>query len=736
MTKAAQRTRPHTLVIVFTAIGALLAMYSVFHYVSAPVDLKAKMKASGGKSLVKKNANPHEHGHLLSESVKTTKPVDPHYHLTGSFVQFDDAPKVGFFGDLSERAKLGLLPGVSDRSYSRWFPELFSSVGGRQTEDGAFGGCTAPVQTEDGRSLGRHPSRRMKGIAKSLFNPDFKSLDDLADTLLISTNPRSGATAPGGRSGERGNQSQVVFRTPFNDLIPRDMLLNEFYRIRSLASEAERTAALQELKAKRPPHNPWVEARSLVARYQSDPAANWKKDSIVHYLSSVYATGSTMCTRFAQTKAAVKEEMRRANMEFLTALLSATGPKGKEALQRSGVSDTVLTALFSPTDSEKVDNAPGVALGEQGALLSKVRVWDPSCTMQRLTALTDDVKKTAGEKAVATLLMNRPTLLCVVSTFFRKLRLAILQHQLWGYQCDEFLIFVTDGHKRFDRRAKEKLEAELSTLDVPLDISRIVFLKPTFGQQDEAEEVRLLNAQDDSLLWEEASLGGRVNQWQSHREIISFLTSWHMTTQFDYFYFGYEDTYLIPENLYRLLTVEPEYWILNQMGTPLYLGNRMLVPDTKVPFASGAGGYVLNAHALKLRQELLNHDACYPTAVSLNDDVLLAKCFQVLGVEVKDTSDELGEDRFSAISVEWLIRTSNTPQSSWWYPSYRPRGMPSGFSAANMFAGAFTTPAQAATMAVARSIQSISSSAITFSYVASPQKAIWLHRRLFGSLLP
>ncbi|CUG05490.1 membrane-associated protein, putative [Bodo saltans] len=334
-------------------------------------------------------------------------------------------------------------------------------------------------------------------------------------------------------------------------------------------------------------------------------------------------------------------------------------------------------------------------------LLGKVKIWDPVRVQSEMDAAAadnaaaqsvihaDDGHITPRE-AESMEVLFRPTLLCVVMTTFGDgLKLAMLQFILWGDQCDDFAIVVASANSQ----GQEKLQKAFP------DLQRISRIRP-----DRLIHVRMTS--DDV----------KRNLWHQFQLTLVALDDWpSVDTSFQYFYFATEDTFMVPENMYDML-MQQEFFTLHAANTPLLLGNVMFEPAEKVAYASSGPGIVLNNVAFRVAMALTPNDACRAKLVSNAWDVLLAKCLSTVGIVAKDTTDELGEDRFHVLSLHWmLLAPTLTPQrddgaEKWWYDEQRPR---------DDRAAKMDNPFRA-----------LSSATIAFNKINTPEKALWMHMQL------
>jgi hypothetical protein len=242
-------------------------------------------------------------------------------------------------------------------------------------------------------------------------------------------------------------------------------------------------------------------------------------------------------------------------------------------------------------------------------------------------------------------------ILCAAYTHDKKHDAVLLMRRSWGKRCDRHIIFTNNAD---DPTLKE----------VPPE--DIVKLSPRGGES-------------------------YYNMWQKTREAFLYLSAQPWVHDFEYFFFGGDDAFLVPENLRKLL-LNPEVAFMHESGAPLFIGYRQRIrqydsknralpikdEDTVTAFLSGAG-YVMNAAALQLAGVLVRHSPhCSPDLHASHEDVYLANCLRFAGVDSSDTRDHFGEDRFIILSNAHMMYQAENQDYSWWWRDYRDRQMPMG----------------------------------------------------------
>ena len=341
-------------------------------------------------------------------------------------------------------------------------------------------------------------------------------------------------------------------------------------------------------------------------------------------------------------------------------------------------------------DVHQSSPTPASWLSLERTLLQRVRVWHPLATPLSNMALLQAA--------------FRPGVACISITTRGGLLMALLQHRLWGYQCDDFVIlFSTPGGSKGENIVYSA--EELAAI--------------------EASGVHRHHLAPLELVYNYTNVPQVNLGWQRMVEVMEWIEYWPESHRYSHFYFVNEDVFALPENLYALLS-KPEYYGLNAAGKPLFLGNRMIADTSsynpaldsythrRVPFIHTGAGFVLNQPARKLLYFALQGGHCGDNILTSNIDLLLAEC---LGLHAKvppmDTADELGEDRFHPLPLQKLIQTvrADSPTDLSWYATQKPKSLSPHFK---------KDP-----------IRLVSSTSIAFGAVSTPERAIWLYRALY-----
>jgi len=182
------------------------------------------------------------------------------------------------------------------------------------------------------------------------------------------------------------------------------------------------------------------------------------------------------------------------------------------------------------------------------------------------------------------------------------------------------------------------------------------------------------------------------NIWQKVRSIWLLVYQRHYE-EFDWFYIGGDDLYVVVENLRVFLhsrnitdaatslpNKEEKGGISGGVGVgglphqrPLFLGRRFAQggnPNTM--FNSGGAGYLLNKASLKLlASNALDNPLCQPHLHGFWEDVQVASCLKkTAGVLPFDTRDYQGRERFHPFTPGSHLTYRISPKNPDWYAKY------------------------------------------------------------------
>jgi len=130
------------------------------------------------------------------------------------------------------------------------------------------------------------------------------------------------------------------------------------------------------------------------------------------------------------------------------------------------------------------------------------------------------------------------------------------------------------------------------------------------------------------------------NMWQKVRSIWKFVHK-HYVNDFDFFYLGGDDLFVIPENLRAYLSTLPP-------NEKHFVGRRFKGYGRDNYFNSGGAGYALSKQTLlEFRSVMDDSTACSAGRETAMEDVMIAKCLRVkLNIPLTDTRDSQQRERF------------------------------------------------------------------------------------------
>ena len=133
-------------------------------------------------------------------------------------------------------------------------------------------------------------------------------------------------------------------------------------------------------------------------------------------------------------------------------------------------------------------------------------------------------------------------------------------------------------------------------------------------------------------------------QWQKVRSIWRFVGT-HYLQDFDFFFQGGEDLYVLPQNLRSVLADQIE-----DPTTQDFFGGRRFRwgANSDVFFNSGGAGYALSQATLRKFVETgLDHPKCFHNKHSSMEDVFIARCLKdAFNIGIVDTRDDEQRERF------------------------------------------------------------------------------------------
>ena len=157
------------------------------------------------------------------------------------------------------------------------------------------------------------------------------------------------------------------------------------------------------------------------------------------------------------------------------------------------------------------------------------------------------------------------------------------------------------------------------------------------------------------------------NMWQKVRSIWRFVGE-HYANDFDFFFLGGDDLFVLPQNLRSYVAT---------LGSPdelIFAGRRFKGYGPDNYFNSGGAGYTLSRGTLKLfAKDGLNDPRCAPKATTSMEDVMIAQCLRrAFGIGLTDTRDAQGRERFHPFSpgTHFHWTPPKPGQASDWYQVY------------------------------------------------------------------
>ncbi|CAD7086041.1 unnamed protein product [Hermetia illucens] len=151
---------------------------------------------------------------------------------------------------------------------------------------------------------------------------------------------------------------------------------------------------------------------------------------------------------------------------------------------------------------------------------------------------------------------------------------------------------------------------------------------------------------------------GRKNLWLKTRDAFKYVYD-HYLNDADWFLKADDDTYVIVENLRYMLST-------HKTETPIYFGFKYNT-YMKQGYMAGGSGYALSREAVRrfVEEGLTKNDTCQKFKFA--EDVWIGKCLEELNVIAGDSRDELGRERFSALSLDRLWWSKKSEK---WFQKY------------------------------------------------------------------
>jgi glycoprotein-N-acetylgalactosamine 3-beta-galactosyltransferase len=140
--------------------------------------------------------------------------------------------------------------------------------------------------------------------------------------------------------------------------------------------------------------------------------------------------------------------------------------------------------------------------------------------------------------------------------------------------------------------------------------------------------------------------------WQKIRSILKFVGT-HYLDDFDFFFQGGDDMFVIPQNLKRYLQQLMDHNNKTQDDN-FFVGRRF--KSHLGAFNTGGAGYALSRGTLRTYiNEGWNHTNCFPAKRTSMEDVMISQCLLlVFGIGLTDTRDQELRERFHHLHPEHL----------------------------------------------------------------------------------
>ena len=158
---------------------------------------------------------------------------------------------------------------------------------------------------------------------------------------------------------------------------------------------------------------------------------------------------------------------------------------------------------------------------------------------------------------------------------------------------------------------------------------------------------------------------GRDYLWGKTRAAFKYIYKNHLD-EADWFLKADDDTYVIMENLRRLLS---HY----NSSSPIHFGRRFR-PYAPEGYMSGGAGYVLSREAVRrfVKDALQNPYKCRMDSVGA-EDLEMGMCLYHVGVSAGESRDSIGRETFHPFIPEHHLIPGLIPRDNWfwsysWYP--------------------------------------------------------------------
>ncbi|CAH8540404.1 unnamed protein product [Schistosoma mattheei] len=210
--------------------------------------------------------------------------------------------------------------------------------------------------------------------------------------------------------------------------------------------------------------------------------------------------------------------------------------------------------------------------------------------------------------------------------------------------------------------------------------SKAVHVKATWAGR--CNNYLFISSETDSHLPSIAVINteGRNLLWNKTAGAIKYMAK-HYANDYDYFMKADDDSYVIVENLRKILHKE-------NPDKPFIMGRRFK-PFVKQGYMSGGGGYVLSrAGLLNIANGLENNAVCQSNKYAFAEDVKLGSCAEATNVSVIDSLDAEGRECFHPFSPSHML-TKDTNGYPEWYLKYNYHRIDTGFDCCSDYAVSF-----------------------------------------------
>ena len=243
--------------------------------------------------------------------------------------------------------------------------------------------------------------------------------------------------------------------------------------------------------------------------------------------------------------------------------------------------------------------------------------------MNHIVLATDSYNETNNAMSNSPTTTTRPKkILCVVYTYEGKHNFLQAITETWGWRCDGFFA------------------ASTKTVVSPSEIGFGAIDLPHLGTES------------------------YNTMWQKTRSIMGYLYDNYLQ-DYDYFLVGGDDMHIIVENMRAYLSEFEKEQVKNgSAGQGVLLGHHTRRRKRDPIYVGGGPGYVLNKAALQKFGEkgLLT---CEADALVSAEDRYISLCMRSLGVELVDTADSEGRQRFQGLTADWIASENPWETKSW-----------------------------------------------------------------------